>query len=78
MSAAALQTEPIDWNSLQAVMIRWKLAEQFLSDTPEAIETGRMALHVLIYRDFPALLREVIRLRPDLLEHPDFSPTESQ
>jgi hypothetical protein len=67
-AAAAAASEPIDSTSLQALMIRWKLAEQFLFDNPDAAETGKMALHVLICRDFPTLIRELVRLRPDLVE----------
>ena len=49
-------------------MIRWKLAEQFLADAAENSETGKMALHVLLTQDFPKLLEELTRLRPEL-EH---------
>lgn len=68
MTAQPAVPAPIDSNSLQALMIRWKLAEQFISDNPDAIETGNMALRVLIEQDLPTLIHEVLRLRPDLLD----------
>ena len=66
MSAVAIGSEPLDGSSLQAVMIRWKLAEQYLLENPESEEIGKMALHVLISHDVPVLLRELTRLRPEL------------
>jgi hypothetical protein len=68
MSAPSAAFEPIDAGFFQAMMIRWKLAEQFLFDHPESKETGKMALHVLVCKDLPALIQEIVRLRPDLLE----------
>lgn len=49
-------------------MIRWKLAEQFLFENPDTLEAGKMALEVLICRDMPTLLQELLRCRPDLLD----------
>ena len=67
MSAVATASdEPLDGSSLQAILIRWKLAEQFLLSDNE--DTGKMALHVLVSRDLPVLFRELTRLRPELAE----------
>jgi hypothetical protein len=57
--------ELFDDSLLQAVMIRWKLAEQYLSERSNGAETGKMALHVLVAHDVPILLEEVNRLRAD-------------
>ena len=66
MPAETNFSEPLDRSTLEAMMIRWKLAEQHLADPSENPETGRMALQFLIEYDFPALLEELIRLRPEL------------
>jgi hypothetical protein len=77
MSAVAIGSEPLDGSSLQAVMIRWKLAEQYLLESPESVEIGKMALHVLVSHDVPVLLRELTRLRPDLsISHESNPPQE--
>ena len=79
MSAAAVASDPLDPSSLQAIMIRWKLAEQYLMETSESGELGKMALHVLVSHDLPVLLREVTRLAPELSAdtEPDQSETRS-
>jgi hypothetical protein len=65
MSAVATATaEPLDSTTLQAILIRWKLAEQFL--LTQSDEAGKMAIHVLISSDLPVLFRELLRLRSDL------------
>ncbi len=66
MTAKMNVSEPLDSSALEAMMIRWKLAEQFLADAAENSETGKMALHVLVTQDFPKLLEELTRLRPEL------------
>ena len=66
MSAVALAIDPLDRASLEAIMIRWKLAENYLLDEPDAPEAGKMALHVLVSHDFPMLVKELSRLRPEL------------
>jgi hypothetical protein len=67
MSVVPTTEEPLDESTLRAIMIRWKLAEQFLMDIPEAAETGNMAIHVLVAHDLPVLVEEIARLRPDLV-----------
>jgi hypothetical protein len=67
MSAVATTVlEPLDNSSLEAIMIRWKLAEQHLMEHADIVGAGKMALHVLVSRDLPMLLKELLRLRPDL------------
>ena len=66
MSAAGIAGEPIDSSALQAIMIRWKLAEQYLLGSPNGTDEGKMAIHVLVSHDVPTLLLELTRLRPDL------------
>jgi hypothetical protein len=65
MSAVSIASEPLDRSSLEAMMIRWKLVEGYLSETAKSEEIGKMALHVLVSHDFPVLIRELRRLRPD-------------
>jgi hypothetical protein len=66
MTAKTNASEPLDRSTLEAMMIRWKLAEQHLADPTDNPETGRMALQFLIAYDFPALVEELTRLRPEL------------
>ncbi|MBV9267339.1 MAG: hypothetical protein JO061_14300 [Acidobacteriaceae bacterium] len=66
MSAVGTAGEPLDSSSLQAMLIRWKLAEQYILDPPEAGDAGKMALHVLLSHDVPVLIRELMRLCPEL------------
>jgi hypothetical protein len=68
MSAVGTAGDSLDDSSLRAILIRWKLAEQYILDTPGTLETGKMALHVLLSHDVPVLIRELMRLRPDLAE----------
>ena len=66
MSAPATASpEPLDAITLEAILIRWKLTEQYLLN--ETDDTGKMALHVLVSTDLPSLFRELLRLRPELL-----------
>ncbi len=66
MTAAGIAGEPLDSSALQAIMIRWKLAEQYLLEFPDGSDAAKMAIHVLVSHDVPTLLLEVKRLRPDL------------
>jgi hypothetical protein len=66
MSAAGIAGEPIDSSALQAIMIRWKLAEQYLLESPDGSDEGKMAIHVLVSHDIPRLLFELQHLRTDL------------
>jgi hypothetical protein len=66
MSAVGTAGEPLDSSSLQAILIRWKLAEQYILDVPGSSEAGEMALHVLLSHDVPIIIRELTRLRPEL------------
>jgi hypothetical protein len=54
-----------DQEEMKRIMIRWRLAEDYLSNEDESLPSEH-ALRVLIRQDVPNLLREVIRLRPDL------------
>ena len=56
----------LDSSILHAIMIRWKLAEEFLENSHSDEELANRALEVLIREDFPVLLKELTRLRPDL------------
>ena len=74
MSSAGLAADPLDDTALHAIMIRWQLAERYL--VSEADDAGKMALHILVWRDIPTLVRELVRLRPDLSLTP--TPTETE
>lgn len=48
------------------MMIRWKLGVDYLEELDMDSLPGERALRFLIRHDFPVLLKELIRLRPDL------------
>jgi hypothetical protein len=64
MSATATGAT-FDQDEIKRIMIRWRLAEEYLSDPNNSLPSEH-ALRVLIKQDVPSLLKEVIRLRPDL------------
>jgi len=57
-------------NELKDVMIRWELALEYLKEVPMDHLSEEHALLVLIRRDFPELIRELTRLRPELQHIP--------
>jgi hypothetical protein len=56
----------LDSSVFHAIMIRWKLAEEFLENAHSDEELANRALEILIREDVPVLLKELTRLRPDL------------
>ena len=56
----------LDQASLDDIMIRWKLAELHVADLSTQDLPWDHAVRLLIRRDVPTLLQELIRLRPDL------------
>jgi hypothetical protein len=64
MSATATGAA-FDQEEIKRIMIRWRLAEEYLCDPNNSLPTEH-ALRVLVRQDVPNLLQEVIRLRPDL------------
>jgi hypothetical protein len=48
------------------MMIRWKLGVDYLEGVDMDSQPGEQALRFLIRHDFPVLLKELIRLRPEL------------
>ena len=53
-------------DDLSEVLIRWKLALEYLSETRVDVTTEGHAVRVLVSRDVPRLVRELGRLNPDL------------
>jgi len=66
VGAVGLSNESLDKSGLEAILIRWKLAEEFLLEEADTAGTAKMAIHVLLSHDMPLLFRELGRLRPDL------------
>jgi len=58
---------PIDAGWILDLTTRWKLADDYVSDMggPGAIK-AETVLKRLIHHDLPILVRELIRLRPEL------------
>jgi hypothetical protein len=65
MSATATGAA-FDQGSIEEIMIRWTLAEEYLAQLNMSSLPGENALRVLVRQDVPSLLHEVIRLRPYL------------
>jgi hypothetical protein len=65
-SSAIRANEPFDKSRLEAMLLRWRMANEYLT----AVETDDLpaqdALRVLLAQDFPEIIRELIRLRPEL------------
>jgi hypothetical protein len=64
--AHAAAARMLDHASLDEIMIRWKLAELHVADLSMKDLPWDHALRLLIRRDVPTLLQELLRLRPDL------------
>jgi hypothetical protein len=65
--ANASAAPALDHASLDEIIIRWKLAELHVADLSTKDPPWDHALRLLIRRDVPLLLQELIRLRPDLI-----------
>jgi hypothetical protein len=55
-----------DRDAVEGIIIRWRLAEQYVTDLDMDSLPSEHALLALIRQDVPNLLREIIRLRPEL------------
>ena len=66
MSAAVAVGKSLNRLDLPAMMIRWKLGVDYLEEVDMDSLPGEQALRFLIRQDFPTLLKELIRLRPEL------------
>jgi hypothetical protein len=64
--ADGANAQVLDHGTLDEIMIRWKLAEVYMADLPLIGLPSDHALRLLIRRDVPTLLKELLRLRPDL------------
>jgi hypothetical protein len=58
--------EPVDQDFLDGLIIRWRLAEEYVEDLEMDSRPAERALTNLMQHDFPVLLKEIIRLRPEL------------
>jgi hypothetical protein len=65
MSATATGAT-FDQDSIEEIMIRWTLAQEYLTQLNMSSLPGENALRVLVRQDVPSLLNEIIRLRPYL------------
>jgi hypothetical protein len=65
MSATATGAT-FDDDSMKEIMIRWTLAEEYVSQLDMDSLPSEHALRILLRQDVPTLLNEVIRMRPDL------------
>jgi hypothetical protein len=55
-----------DQDLIEGLIIRWGLAEAYVTDLKMSSLPSEHALLFLIRHDVPTLLREIIRLRPEL------------
>jgi hypothetical protein len=63
MSATAT-CATFDQDSIEEIMIRWTLAQEYLAQLNMSSLPGENALRVLVRQDVPSLLREVIPFAP--------------
>jgi hypothetical protein len=63
MSATATRAT-FDDDSMKEIMIRWTMAEEYLSKLEVDVLLSEHALRILVRQDVPNLLKEVIRLQP--------------
>jgi hypothetical protein len=66
MSAAVVPSKSIDQCDLRAMIIRWRIAVEYLEESGIDSLPAEKALRFLIRHDVPTLLKELIRLHPDL------------
>jgi hypothetical protein len=66
MSAAVLQSKLLNRDELAAMLIRWKLAVEYLEELDMDSLPAEQALRFLIRHDVPMLLKEITQLRPEL------------
>jgi hypothetical protein len=59
--------EPVDQDFLDGLIVRWKLAEEYVEDLGMDSLPAERALTILMRHDVPMLLKEIIRLRPELV-----------
>lgn len=63
-SAPAVDILDQDW--MRGMLIRWRLSEAFISSAQLDELPEESALRTIVTRDLPILIREVLRLRPEL------------
>jgi hypothetical protein len=66
MGTVLRSIEPVDQDFIEGLIIRWNLAEQYVEDLEMNSLPAEKALTILMQHDFPMLLNEIIRLRPEL------------
>ena len=65
-SAIRAASEPFDKNHLEAMLLRWRMANEYLIALEADDLPAQHALRLLVAQDFPLIVRELIRLRPEL------------
>jgi hypothetical protein len=65
-SSAIRANEPFDKSRLEAMLLRWRMANEYLTAVEADELPAQHALRLLLTQDFPQIVRELIRLRPEL------------
>jgi hypothetical protein len=65
MAAVALHPT-FNQDAVEGIIIRWRLAQEYVTDLHMNSLPAERALRVLIRQDVPNLMKEIIRLRPEL------------
>jgi hypothetical protein len=63
--AASAPVPDFNQDAVDEIIIRWRLAQEYVTVLMESLPAAH-ALLVLIRQDVPNLLKEIIRLRPEL------------
>jgi hypothetical protein len=64
--AAFAVSPPFDQDAVEGVIFRWRLAEEYVTNLEMDSLPSEHALLALIRHDVPEMLKEIIRLRPEL------------
>jgi hypothetical protein len=65
-SAIRVANEPFDKSRLEAMLLRWTMANEYIAALEPDDLPAQHALRILLTQDFPQIIRELVRLRPEL------------
>jgi hypothetical protein len=66
MSVADIKSEPLDQKWIDAMTLRWKASDRYLSGLETESLPEEHAIRILVKHDVSMLLKELARLRPEL------------
>jgi hypothetical protein len=67
MSVAETKSKPLDQSWIDAMTLRWKASERYLNGSETESLAEDHAIRILVKHDIPMLMKELTRLRPELI-----------